>query len=253
MTGDGTYSYSYDAEARLVSVVGPNSGAYAYGSSAERLKKTQSGVTTHYVWEGSQVIAEYNGSSGALISEYIYAGGRMVARDQGGVLRYFHQDRLSSRLITDGSGLVAGAMDHLPFGEDAATGAGESDKHRFTSYERDSESGTDYAINRQHQYSLGRFNQPDLLGGAIGNPQSLNRYSYTLNDPVNLVDPLGLDPLVPFQGHCHPRCLLQGQNLNLRPLGYVVANSVVRSMSEVPTTQKEKGGVGPPRKCLNLK
>jgi hypothetical protein len=108
MTGDGTYSYSYDGAGRLVSVVGPNSGTYAYGSSAERLKKTQSGVTTHYVWEGSQVIAEYNGTTGALISEYIHAGGRMIARDQGGVLRYFHQDRLSTRLITDGSGAVAG-------------------------------------------------------------------------------------------------------------------------------------------------
>jgi RHS repeat-associated protein len=124
----------------------------------------------------------------------------MIAREQAGTLRYLHQDRLSTRLMTDGSGLVVGTMDHLPYGEDAATGAGETEKHRFTSYERDTESGTDYAINRQHQYSLGRFNQADAVQGSIANPQSLNRYSYTLNDPVNLVDPEGLAPFPNLMG-----------------------------------------------------
>jgi hypothetical protein len=36
--------------------------------------------------------------------------------------------------------------------------------------------------------------QPDVLGGGTGNPQSLNRYAYSLNDPVNMTDRLGLDP-----------------------------------------------------------
>jgi RHS repeat-associated protein len=53
---------------------------------------------------------------------------------------------------------------------------------------------TDYAVNRQHQNANGRFMQPDAIAGSIGNPQSLNRYSYSLNDPVNLVDPEGLFP-----------------------------------------------------------
>jgi RHS repeat-associated protein len=137
------------------------------------------------------VIAEYNGSTGALINEYIYAGSRMIAREQAGVIRYFHQDRLSTRLITDASGNVVGTMDHLPFGEDAGV-VGESEKHRFTTYERDGESGTDYAINRQYSQSAGRFMRPDPVGGRLIEPQSFNRYEYTLNDPINLIDPLGL-------------------------------------------------------------
>ncbi len=194
VTGDGVRSYSYDGEGRQVSVNGGAVSTSVYDSSNRRVKKTAGGVTTHYIWEGSQVIAEYNASTGALISEYIYAGSRMVARDQGGVVRYFHQDRLSTRLITDGNGTVVGTEDHLPFGEDLAV-TGESEKHRFTTYERDSESGSDYAINRQHSYSTGRFLQPDIINGTITDPQSLNRFSYVQCDPINLIDS---DGRVPF-------------------------------------------------------
>jgi hypothetical protein len=39
--------------------------------------------------------------------------------------------------------------------------------------------------------------QPDPIGGSISSPQSLNRYAYTSNDPVNRVDPLGLQSIGP--------------------------------------------------------
>lgn len=190
VTADGAYSYAYDREGRQASIDGGAISTGTFDSNNWRVKKV-GGVTTHCVWEGAQVIAEYNGSTGALISEYIYAGSRMVARDLGGVLRYFHRDRLSTRLITDSSGNVVGTEDHLPFGEDAGL-TGESEKHRFTSYERDAESATDYAVNRQYAMNIGRFLRPDPIPGDINDPQSSNQYTYVGNDPVNSVDPLGL-------------------------------------------------------------
>jgi RHS repeat-associated protein len=113
---------------------------------------------------------------------------------------YFLQDRLSTRLITDSSGNLVGREDHLPFGEDTATGSGESEKHRFTSYERDNVSNTDYtdyAVNRQYATANGRFLQPDPIAGNAVDPQSMNRYSYVGNDPVNFSDPTGLFRLGP--------------------------------------------------------
>jgi RHS repeat-associated protein len=193
LTSDGGHNYQYDAEGRMATV-DVNTASSTYDSANRRVKKVAGGVNTHYVWEGSQVIAEYNGTTGTLISEYVFAGSRMVAREQSGVLRYFLQDRLSTRLITDSSAVRVGRQDYLPFGEDAGTGSGESEKHRFTTYERDIESGTDYAVNRQYHPASGRFMRPDPAGGSIGNPQSANRYSYALNDPVNFADPTGLDP-----------------------------------------------------------
>src|SRR5262249_41565783 len=68
-----------------------------------------------------------------------------------------------------------------------------NDKLLFTSYERDSESGNDYAMARYYSSRLGRFVSPDPLAGSILDPQSLNRYTYVLDDPIHLTDPTGLD------------------------------------------------------------
>jgi hypothetical protein len=51
---------------------------------------------------------------------------------------------------------------------------------------------------RYYDSALGRFIQADTIVPQAGNPQSLNRYAYVLNNPVRYTDP---------SGHC-PVCLL---------------------------------------------
>jgi RHS repeat-associated protein len=84
---------------------------------------------------------------------------------------------------------VARNLDFLPFGDSWYNGT--SDKLQFTTYERDSESGNDYALARNYVWRLARFTALDPLSGSIGDPQSLNRYTYVQNDPIDLVDPSG--------------------------------------------------------------
>jgi len=61
-----------------------------------------------------------------------------------------------------------------------------------TGKERDSESGLDNFGARYDSSSMGRFMSPDPLGGLKVDPQTLNKYSYVRNNPVNLTDPSGL-------------------------------------------------------------
>ncbi|MEK6299507.1 MAG: RHS repeat-associated core domain-containing protein [Acidobacteriota bacterium] len=192
VTNDGVHSYTYDSENRVVSVDSGATATYAYDHQNRRYKKTVGSTVTHYVWEGAQVIAEHNGSTGAVLIDYIMTRDRMVAKVESGTTRYLLGDRLSVRLILDGSGNVVGRQAHLPYGEDFAE-SGTQQKHHFTSYERDGESGQDYAINRNHSPSVGRFGSVDKLRGNMFNPNRLNRYSYVMDDPVNRVDPLGLE------------------------------------------------------------
>jgi RHS repeat-associated protein len=187
------HSFTYDAENRVVSVDGGSTATYSYDHQNRRIKKTVGSTTTHYVWEGGQVIAEHNGSTGAMLNEYIFAGGRMIAREGSGRI-FFLYDRLSVRAtITDGQGNITGRQSHLPFGEELVA-TGTTDKHRFTSYERDSETGTDYAVNRQYALSVGRFTRPDpdMKSYILSTPESLNRYPYAQNDAVNRIDHSGL-------------------------------------------------------------
>ncbi|MGH9960398.1 MAG: RHS repeat-associated core domain-containing protein, partial [Pyrinomonadaceae bacterium] len=178
LTNDGQHSYKYDSEGRIA-VVDEGSGqvaSYSYDLANRRVKRVVAGVATYYIWDGGQVIAEYSDSPAPQVN--------------GGGLRYYVADRLSTRMVLDSSGIVKGTQEHRAFGEEAFS-SGELEKHRFTNYDRDSESGTDYAVNRQYSQGSGRFLQPDIFTGDTFDPQTLNRYSYGYNDPVNMYDPDG--------------------------------------------------------------
>jgi hypothetical protein len=45
---------------------------------------------------------------------------------------------------------------------------------------------------------------PDPNGGQVSDPQTLNRYAYAGNDPVNLVDPDGMEAFTPTVGIRRP-------------------------------------------------
>ena len=167
--------------------------SYGYDGAGLRVKKVAGATTTRYIFSGVKVIAEYvNGAAvGSPAREYIYSGSALLATIEGSTTTYHHQDHLSVRMNTDSNGAVVGQQGNYPFGEAWYTSSATT-KWRFTSYERDSESGNDYANFRYHANRLGRFLTPDPLAGRITNPQSLNRYAYVINDPINLIDPLGL-------------------------------------------------------------
>lgn len=68
----------------------------------------------------------------------------------------------------------------------------------FTGKERDSESGNDYFGARYYASTMGRFLSPDWSAkiepvpyAKLGNPQSLNLYSYVWNNPLSRNDPDG--------------------------------------------------------------
>jgi RHS repeat-associated protein len=205
MTSDGLFNYSFNTAGEMTSVVpfSANTPIATFGYDSNGLRVIKNG--TVYIYSGRKVIAEY--ASGAAATsptvEHIYRGNLRLATIASGVMKYHYADRLAVRVDTDSSGNVVRNYGSYPFGETwYETGA--ADKWKFTSYENDSESGLNYAISRFHSPRLGRFMGLDPLPGHRRNPQSLNRYSYVTNDPINLVDPTGQegedgDPCGPFE------------------------------------------------------
>ena len=66
--------------------------------------------------------------------------------------------------------------------------------NKYTVQKRENETGLDYFGARYMSAPLGRFMSPDpLMASALtSNPQTWNRYSYGLNNPLRFIDPTGM-------------------------------------------------------------
>jgi len=186
---------SYDAENRMISAAEPPAlgGAtetYVYDGSGQRVQKAGPGGTTVYVYDAfGQLAAEYGA----------------VAKPSCTTC-YVSWDHLGSvRMLTDGSGNVVARQDYLPFGEEIPAdtagrsasllfGASDGVEQKFTGQIRDSETGLDFFTARYYGSALGRFMSPDPAnaGADPTDPQSWNAYAYVRNNPLALVDPMGM-------------------------------------------------------------
>jgi len=197
MTNDGVNTLVYDAENRSTSASnGSSAGAYIYDGNGLRVEKCVPNCTspttyTTYVFSGSKVVAEYdNGAAPSAPSrEYVYGGSALLAKIDSSGTKYYHQDQLSNRLVTSSTGAVLAQMGHFPFGESWYNAT--NDKLFFTTYERDAESGNDYAQARYYVNRLALFSALDSISGDNSDPQSLNLYPYVRNDPIDFLDPTG--------------------------------------------------------------
>ena len=109
-------------------------------------------------------------------------------------LAYDHPDRTGTKLVTDGRGDQLQST--FPFGTTINAEGGQYINQIFTSYDRSSTTGLDYADNRTYSKGQSRFTQADPLemgAASPGNPQSNNLYAYTQNIPTDFVDPSGLN------------------------------------------------------------
>ncbi|MGC2214120.1 MAG: RHS repeat-associated core domain-containing protein [Silvibacterium sp.] len=123
---------------------------------------------------------------------------QVAYRAQDGTTYFEHQDWLNTtRMRTDYEGNIAGTFTSLPFGDGSSStlnkaAAGQDNTH-FADLDLDNETNTDHATFRQYGNIQGRWMSPDHYSGSYdsSNPQSMDRYSYVLNDPLVYVDPDG--------------------------------------------------------------
>lgn len=200
MTYDGSHTYFYDAENRIIQVGGTLGNCstattcYAYDAEGNRVQKIVGSAVTQYVFDTSrQAIHEADGS-GNFTTYYISFAGKLLAQYKNSTTQFIHQDHLgSTRLVTGmtNPSTPVDVLDYLPFGEQLS--GDTSTAHKFTGKERDSESGLDNFGARYNSSAMGRFMSPDPIGGHNEDPQTLNRYAYVRNNPLSLTDPTGLD------------------------------------------------------------
>jgi RHS repeat-associated protein len=118
-------------------------------------------------------------------------------------IRYYHVDHLGSTcVVTDGAGALVEETAYFPYGEPRAravfTEEGADVPYAYTQKERDKETGLQYFTARYLSGPLARFTSVDPILQEPGqkileDPQLLNAYAYTANNPVAYVDLYGED------------------------------------------------------------
>ena len=190
MTSNGSTTYVYDGESRLQSV---NGVTYTYDGDGNRVIKSSG---TEYWGTGPMLESS---STGHLTFEYIFAGGKRIARrdvSTGTVSYYLTDDLGSTNKFVKSTGVIQNDSDYYPYGgERIYSQSASSQNYRFTGKEYDSESGLDNFEARYDSPNLGRFMTPDWAArptavpyAVFGDPQSLNLYGFVRNDPVSRVD-----------------------------------------------------------------
>ena len=133
----------------------------------------------------------------------------------------------STRLLTDSSGTITDRMSYDAYG--IMLGGNPTNLEPPTTnllY-----SGEQFDVDLQQQYlraryydqSIGVFNRFDPFSGNNNYPQSLHKYTYTHNDPVNMIDPAGLFTL--------PSLLTSLVNSNRWMVGAYAARAIFTTFS----------------------
>ncbi len=164
--------------------------AYGYDGWDRRVRRTTNAGTARYVYDGSQIALEVDGS-GNVVAEYSYFPGvdQPHTVKRGGSVYYYLADGPGNVVgLLDASGTLVNEYHYSPWGEAEVEREGVAQPYRFTGRTWDRETGLyDYRA-RWYDPALGRFVSEDPIGLAGG----INPYAYVGNDPVNGRDPSGL-------------------------------------------------------------
>jgi RHS repeat-associated protein len=201
---DTNNDYVYDSAGNLTQP-GPIGGPYVY--DAENHLTSAGGVTYTYDGDGNRVMKSngtiywYGANSASLMESdlngnvqrwyYFFDGQRVGRQLPTNEVGFYMTDHLGNVRFL--SGCCTGySLDYYPFGGVITNSDTGDDRYQFTGKERDSESGLDNFGARYNSSSVGRFMSPDPIGGQKIDPQTLNKYSYVRNNPINFTDPTGL-------------------------------------------------------------
>jgi RHS repeat-associated protein len=196
---DSLRTYQYDDANRLTVVrQGRDITSFVYNGDGDRMSKTVNDVTTNYELDvNTDLPVVLTEQTGTTITRYLYGldlYAHQYANQFDSAYYYYHTDGLgSTRYLTDAKGTVTNTYRYDAFGasKKSLETTRQTSNFFFTGEQLDASTGLYYLRARYYSPTLGRFIQKDPFPGLLTQTQTLNPYSYVVNNPVNLTDPSG--------------------------------------------------------------
>jgi RHS repeat-associated protein len=111
----------------------------------------------------------------------------------GAATHYYLSDGLGSTMaLTDEAGSVVNDYDYDVFGALRDSSGSQPNDFTFAGEQVDGSTGLQYLRARYYDVAAGRFAGKDPFFAASSSSQYQNRYSYVTNNPLVLLDPMGL-------------------------------------------------------------
>ncbi len=191
---NGTYDLTYDAQNRLVEVKlgGATVAVYKYDGDGQRvLSKPAATAATFTAYLGALAEVSYNGSN-TVMTKYYYAGAQRVAVSQGGTVSFLLTDHLGSTALTvNTAGAIVAELRYTAWGETRYSSGTTPTSRQFTGQINETAIGLYYYNARFYDSSLGRFIQADTIIPNKYDALAYDRFTYSLNSPINYTDPSG--------------------------------------------------------------
>jgi RHS repeat-associated protein len=190
VTGDGTYTFTWDYENRLIGITGGGvMASYSYDYLGRRKSKTVDSATTQYLYDGEDLVRE----TSTTVIDYVL-GPRIdepLANSQSSTFSYYNSDGLGSIVsVNNQAAVTQNSYSYDAWGVVRSQTGSVLNSFGYTSREF-GEAGMYFYRARYLFPAIGRFNSEDSLRFAA----EPNFYPYVLNSPVNRFDPSGLDAI----------------------------------------------------------
>ncbi len=186
MTSNGNgQTYTWDAENRLLSITytGGATTTFTYDGLGRCVQLVDStGATKQFIWDGLSMAEQRNGTS---VTARFFPEGEQIS----GTSYYYTFDHLGSvRELTDGSGNIDAQYDYDPYGNVSLLQGSNMADFQYAGMYEHQKSGLNLTLFRAYDPNAGRWLSRDPLGEGA----DATLYSYVSNDPIILIDPLGL-------------------------------------------------------------
>lgn len=191
-SGATTYSYTTENYLEKITLANGKTISYSLDPVKRRISKTVDNITVYYTYEGNN-LTTVKDENNTILKQYLYdADNSLIGVVRDGIIYTFIKDTHNSIVsIVDQDNQIVDHFSYDAWGRLTSAPNTDLTDFYYSSYFLDQDTRLYLLGPRAYDPTIGRFYSQDPIPGDFDNILTQNEYIYSLNDPVNNIDPTG--------------------------------------------------------------